>query len=122
MNAEFADANAVFYLIADCPKADRAEEIQGQGSRTSVQVLNAGAVKCRKNAGFSREDTASFLLARHDRAIFRKTKPLDALELRSTLSLSIWSERCQLGNIQEWHKLGCAKRGSCAIDLYVREA
>ncbi len=122
MNAEFADANAVFYLMADDPKADRADEIQGQGSRSSVQVLNAAVVKYRKNAGFSREDTASFLLARHDRAVFRKTKPLDALELRSTLASSIWSERCQLGNIQEWHKLGCAKLGLCAIDLYVNEA
>lgn len=122
MNAEFADANAVFYLMADDPKADQAEEIQGQGSPTSVQVLNEAVVKCRKNAGFSREDTASFLLARHDRAFFRKTKPLDALELRSTLASSIWSERCQLGNIQEWHKLGCVKRNSCVIDLYVNEA
>lgn len=122
MNAESADANAVFYLIADDPKEDRAEEIQGQGSRTSVQVLNAGVVKCRKNAGFSQEDTSSILLARHDRAVFRKTKPLDAFELRSTPASSIWSKRCQLGNIQEWHKLGCAKLGSCAIDLYVSEA
>lgn len=117
MNAEFADANAVFYLMADDPKADRADEIQGQGSRSSVQVLNAAVVKYRKNAGFSREDTASFLLARHDRAVFRKTKPLDALELRSTLASSIWSERCQLGNIQEWHKLGCGRRAPYAIDL-----
>ena len=122
MNAEPADANAVFYLIADDPKEDRAEEIQGQGSRTSVQVLNAGVVKCRKNAGFSRENTAPSHLARHDRAVFRKTKPLDAFELRSTLASSIWSARCQLGNIQEWHKSGCTKRGSYAIDLYVKEA
>jgi hypothetical protein len=108
--------------MADDPKADRADEIQGQGSRSSVQVLNAAVVKSRKNAGFSREDTASILLARHDRAVFRKIKPLDVFELRSTLASSIWSKRCQLGNIQEWHKLGCAKRGSRAIDLYVSEA
>jgi len=108
--------------MADDPKADRAEDRQGQGPRTSVQVLNETVVKCRKNAGFSREVAASYILARHDRAVFRKIKPLDALELQSTLASSIWSERCQLGNIQEWHKLGCVKRASCAIDLYVNEA
>lgn len=90
MSAEFADANAVFYLMADDLKADRAEDIQEQGSWTSVLVLNEAVVKCRKNAGFSWENTASFMLARHDRDVFGKAKPLNALELQSTLASSIW--------------------------------
>jgi predicted nucleic acid-binding protein len=40
MSAEFADTNVVLYLLDDGPKADRAEDILGQGPRISVQVLN----------------------------------------------------------------------------------
>jgi predicted nucleic acid-binding protein len=40
MSAEFADTNVILYPLDDGPKADRAEEILGQGSRISVQVLN----------------------------------------------------------------------------------
>jgi len=61
MSAEFADTNVVLYLLDDGPKADRAEEILGQGPRISVQVLNEALVSCRRKAGLSWEDTAAFL-------------------------------------------------------------
>ncbi|MGR3366272.1 MAG: PIN domain-containing protein, partial [Sagittula sp.] len=44
MSAEFADTNVVLYLLDDGPKAERAEEILGQGPRISVQVLNEAMV------------------------------------------------------------------------------
>ena len=53
MSAEFADTNVVLYLLDDGPKAERAEEILGQGPRISVQVLNEAMV--------SWEDTGAFL-------------------------------------------------------------
>ncbi|WP_104018131.1 PIN domain-containing protein [Roseovarius nitratireducens] len=61
MSAEFADTNVILYLLDDGPKADRAEEILGQGPRISVQVLNEVLVNCRRKAGLSWEDTAAFL-------------------------------------------------------------
>jgi predicted nucleic acid-binding protein len=61
MNAEFADTNVVLYLLDDGPKAERAEEILGQGPRVSVQVLNEALVNCRRKAGLSWEDTGAFL-------------------------------------------------------------
>ena len=61
MSAEFADTNVVLYLLDDGPKADRAEEILGQGPRISVQVLNEAMVNCRRKAGLSWEDTGAFL-------------------------------------------------------------
>ncbi|MEQ8901228.1 MAG: PIN domain-containing protein [Roseovarius sp.] len=61
MSAEFADTNVILYLLDDGPKADRAEEILGQGPRISVQVLNEALVNCRRKAGLSWEDTAAFL-------------------------------------------------------------
>lgn len=61
MSAEFADTNIVLYLLDDGPKADRAEEILGEGPRISVQVLNEALVNCRRKAGLSWEDTATFL-------------------------------------------------------------
>lgn len=61
MSAEFADTNIVLYLLDDGPKADRAEEILGKGPRISVQVLNEALVNCRRKAGLSWEDTATFL-------------------------------------------------------------
>ena len=61
MSAEFADTNVVLYLLDDGPKAERAEEILGQGPRISVQVLNEAMVNCRRKAGLSWEDTRAFL-------------------------------------------------------------
>ena len=61
MSAEFADTNVVLYLLDDGPKADRAEDILGQGPRISVQVLNEAMVNCRRKAGLSWEETGSFL-------------------------------------------------------------
>ena len=61
MSAEFADTNLVLYLLDDGPKAERAEEILGQGRRISVQVLNEAMVNCRRKAGLSWEDTGAFL-------------------------------------------------------------
>ena len=61
MSAEFADTNVVLYLLGDGPKADRAEEILGQGPRISVQVLNEALVNCRKKAGLGWEDSGAFL-------------------------------------------------------------
>ena len=61
MSAEFADTNVALYLLDDGPKAERAEEILGQGPRISVQVLNEAMVNCRRKAGLSWEDTGAFL-------------------------------------------------------------
>ena len=61
MSAEFVDTNVVLYLLDDGPKAERAEEILGQGPRISVQVLNEAMVNCRRKAGLSWEDTGAFL-------------------------------------------------------------
>jgi len=61
MSAEFADTNVVLYLLDDGAKAERAEEILGQGPRVSVQVLNEALVNCRRKAGLSWEDTGAFL-------------------------------------------------------------
>lgn len=61
MSAEFADTNVVLYLLDDGPKAERAEEVLGQGPRISVQVLNEAMVNCRRKAGLSWEDTSAFL-------------------------------------------------------------
>ena len=61
MSAEFVDTNVVLYLLDEGPKADRAEEVLGQGPRVSVQVLNETLVNCRRKAGLSWTDTAAFL-------------------------------------------------------------
>lgn len=61
MSAEFADTNVILYLLDDGPKADRAEEILGQGPRISVQVLNEALVNCRRKAGLSWDETGAFL-------------------------------------------------------------
>ena len=61
MSAEFADTNVILYLLDDGPKADRAEEILGQGPRISVQVLNEALVNCRLKAGLSWEEANAFL-------------------------------------------------------------
>ena len=61
MSGEFADTNVVLYLLDDGAKAERAEEILGQGPRVSVQVLNEALVNCRRKAGLSWEDTGAFL-------------------------------------------------------------
>ena len=61
MSAEFADTNVILYLLDDSPKADRAEELIGQGSRISVQVLNEALVNCRRKAGLSWRDAGAFL-------------------------------------------------------------
>lgn len=61
MSAEFADTNVVLYLLDDGPKADRAEEIIGQGPRISVQVLNEALVNCRRKAGLDWDETGAFL-------------------------------------------------------------
>ena len=61
MSAEFADTNVVLYLLDDGPKAERAEEILGQGPHISVQVLNKAMVNCRWKAGLSWKDTGAFL-------------------------------------------------------------
>ena len=61
MSAEFADTNVILYLLDDGPKADRAEEILGQGPRISVQVMNETLVNCRRKAGLDWSETAAFL-------------------------------------------------------------
>lgn len=61
MSAEFADTNVILYLLDDGPKADRAEEILEQGPRISTQVLNETLVNCRRKAGLSWEESATFL-------------------------------------------------------------
>lgn len=61
MSAEFADTNVILYLLDDGPKADRAEEIIGQGPRISVQVLNEAFVNCRRKAGLDWDETGAFL-------------------------------------------------------------
>lgn len=61
MSAEFADTNVVLYLLDDGPKAEKAEEILGQGPKISVQVLNEAMVNCRRKSGLSWEDTGAFL-------------------------------------------------------------
>jgi len=61
MSAEFADTNVILYLLDDGPKADRAEEILGQGPRISVQVLNEALVNCRRKAGLSWDEANAFL-------------------------------------------------------------
>jgi len=61
MSAEFADTNVILYLLDDGPKADRAEEIIGQGPRISVQVLNEALVNCRRKAGLDWDETGAFL-------------------------------------------------------------
>lgn len=61
MSAEFADTNVVLYLLDDGSKADRAEEILGQGPRISVQVLNEALVNCRRKTDLSWEETGAFL-------------------------------------------------------------
>ena len=61
MSAEFADTNVILYLLEDDLKADRAEEILGQGPRISVQVLNGALVNCSRKAGLSWADTGAFL-------------------------------------------------------------
>ena len=61
MSAEFADTNVILYLLDDGSKADRAEEILGQGPRISVQVLNEALVNCRRKTDLSWEETGAFL-------------------------------------------------------------
>ena len=61
MSVEFADTKVILYLLDDGPKADRAEEILGQGPRISVQVLNETLVNCRRKAGLDWSETAAFL-------------------------------------------------------------
>lgn len=61
MSAEFADTNVVLHLLEGSPKADRAEQILGQGPRISVQVLNEALVNCRRKAGLNWEETCAFL-------------------------------------------------------------
>ncbi len=61
MSAEFADTNVILYLLDDGSKADRAEEVLGQGPRISVQVLNEALVNCRRKTDLSWEETGAFL-------------------------------------------------------------
>lgn len=77
MSAEFADTNVVLYLLDDGPKADRAEAILGQGPRINVQVLNEALLNCRRKAGLSWEDTATFL------AGLRALCPVEELTLQT---------------------------------------
>ena len=61
MGVEFADTNVVLYLLADGPKADRAEQVMAQGPRISVQVLNEALVNCRRKAGLTWDESRGFL-------------------------------------------------------------
>ncbi len=90
MSAEFADTNVVLYLLDDGPKADRAEDILGQGPRISVQVLNEAMVNCRRKAGLSWEETGAFL------AGVQSLCPIEDLSVQNHLVGRALAEKYQL--------------------------
>ena len=90
MSAEFADTNVVLYLLDDGPKADRAEDILGQGPRISVQVLNEAMVNCRRKAGLSWEETGTFL------AGVQSLCPVEDLSVQTHLVGRALAEKYQL--------------------------
>lgn len=90
MSAEFADTNVVLYLLDDGPKADRAEDILGQGPRISVQVLNEAMVNCRRKAGLSWEETGAFL------AGVQSLCPVEDLSVQTHLAGRALAEKYQL--------------------------
>ncbi|WP_272011402.1 PIN domain-containing protein [Roseovarius sp. ZX-A-9] len=90
MSAEFADTNVVLYLLDDGPKADRAEDILGQGPRISVQVLNEAMVNCRRKAGLSWEETGTFL------AGVQSLCPVEVLSVQTHLVGRALAEKYQL--------------------------
>ncbi|MCC5888513.1 MAG: PIN domain-containing protein [Gammaproteobacteria bacterium] len=61
MSGNFVDTNIVLYLLDDGSKADYAEAILAQAPRISVQVLNEALVNCRRKAGLTWQETATFL-------------------------------------------------------------
>ena len=61
MRAEFLDTNVILYLLDEGPKADIAETLVARGATISVQVLNESLVNCRRKAGLSWEEAATFL-------------------------------------------------------------
>src|ERR1044071_6905221 len=62
MPGSFFDTNVLVYLASeDTAKADRAEEILGEGGVISVQVLNEAANVCRRKMRLSWAETRSFL-------------------------------------------------------------
>ena len=62
MPGSFFDTNVLLYLASsDIAKADRAEEIVGQGGVISVQVLNEIANVARRKMRMSWQDTRTFL-------------------------------------------------------------
>lgn len=60
-------------------------QIEQRHPRAGALDLNEAAVNGWKNAGFSRETTASSLLESYDMAVLRRSKPLDAFQQHSTL-------------------------------------
>jgi predicted nucleic acid-binding protein len=121
MSVEFADTNVILYLLDDGPKADRAETILAKGPRISVQVLNETLVNCRRKAGLTWEETATFLTGLRDvcpvEDLTRQTHDVGrALAERYTLSVydamivasaliagctTLWSEDMQDGLLVE---------------------
>jgi predicted nucleic acid-binding protein len=62
MPDSFLDTNVLVYLAsADAAKADRAEQLIGEGGLISVQVLNELANVARRKMGLSWAETHAFL-------------------------------------------------------------
>ena len=62
MPGNFFDTNVLIYLASgDAAKADRAEQLVGDGGAISVQVLNEAANVARRKMGLSWPDTHAFL-------------------------------------------------------------
>jgi len=62
MPGSFFDTNVLIYLASgDAAKADRAEQLVGDGGAISVQVLNEAANVARRKMGLSWPDTHAFL-------------------------------------------------------------
>ena len=60
----FFDTNVVLYLLsADAAKADRAEQLLGEGGVISVQVLNEFAAIATRKLGMSWDEVAEALAA-----------------------------------------------------------
>jgi predicted nucleic acid-binding protein len=62
MPVSFFDTNVLVYLASGDPaKADRAEQVVGEGGAISVQVLNELANVARRKMRLSWTDTHAFL-------------------------------------------------------------
>ncbi len=76
MPGSFFDTNVLLYIAsADRAKADRAEELVGQGGAISVQVLNEIANVARRRMGMSWTETHAFL------SMIRGLLPVEAITI-----------------------------------------